>query len=336
MTCVTVDACTQRAIALGLSLGGGGWAFSSTTYNVKGCYAYSVAPREGWAFFGAGGTVAQMQAPVSAGSFGRYRVTCETGLPSPPTLPPPQAATGYSLAAAETLCADAGLNVVTTQEMCESAALLLGITGTLSNVNTPNFPAGCHAWNYMAQPRLQFNADLTTATVRSDSQQLCSGSDAQAASPVPPPPLTSPAPPTALTASPLPPLPPVAHSPSTPPANSPSAPSPPADSPLLPPDDAGGSADSSLLVPNANATRSVLEGIIDTLTLPGFVGICVGVGVTLLCLLLLPCCFWARRRRRRAGFLGFTCKVRVLNNDAVTATTRRGGRNEKGKEEMQF
>ena len=111
--CLTEQDCRAKATASGLQLGGGGYAFAKATYNIKGCYAYASGPLEGRAFFGKGGTEAQMSTPTVP-RIDRVRLTCS---PSPPPSPspsspspsPPLQTQSYSLAAADSLCADAGL-----------------------------------------------------------------------------------------------------------------------------------------------------------------------------------------------------------------------------------
>ena len=72
-TCLTEAGCSARAQTLGLSLGGNGYAFAGS-YSTKGCYSYSSGSYEGMAFFGTGGTEAQM-ATALTGS--KYRPLCE-------------------------------------------------------------------------------------------------------------------------------------------------------------------------------------------------------------------------------------------------------------------
>ena len=49
------QACRDAAKALGLKLGGGGYAFSGA-YSLKGCYSYRSGTYAGIAFYGTGGT----------------------------------------------------------------------------------------------------------------------------------------------------------------------------------------------------------------------------------------------------------------------------------------
>ena len=85
-TCLTEGACAQRAAALSLTMGGGGYAFSSTfPYYSAGCYSYSSGDYEGMAFFGTGGTDAEMGAALTSP---KYRVTCtEDAAPTTTTAP---------------------------------------------------------------------------------------------------------------------------------------------------------------------------------------------------------------------------------------------------------
>ena len=72
-TCLTPKECGATASALGLQLSGNGYAFAGN-YGTKGCYAYSSGGYAGMAFFGTGGTEAQM-ATALTGS--KYRPLCE-------------------------------------------------------------------------------------------------------------------------------------------------------------------------------------------------------------------------------------------------------------------
>lgn len=59
-SCLTADACKSAAVAQGLGLGGLGDAFEGD-YAIKGCYTYPEASDYyGMAFFGTGGTPAEM------------------------------------------------------------------------------------------------------------------------------------------------------------------------------------------------------------------------------------------------------------------------------------
>ena len=75
--CMTEDSCKKVAESLGLKIGGGGYAFSGS-YSTKGLYAYNSGNYSGMAFFGKGGTEAQMKQPIN---HPKYR----------PTPPPPAA-----------------------------------------------------------------------------------------------------------------------------------------------------------------------------------------------------------------------------------------------------
>ena len=55
------QACRDAANALGLSLGGAGHSFASSSYFRKGCYAYSSGRYAGMAYYGTGGTTEQMK-----------------------------------------------------------------------------------------------------------------------------------------------------------------------------------------------------------------------------------------------------------------------------------
>ena len=81
--CRTEEGCRQRAQDLGLSEGGLGFAFAGS-YSTDGCYAYSSGTYAGIAFFGRGGTEAQMSTELTGN---KYRVRCYTV--SPPSHPAP-------------------------------------------------------------------------------------------------------------------------------------------------------------------------------------------------------------------------------------------------------
>ena len=82
--CLSSQDCIHRANHLGLSIGGGGYAFTGW-YGTKGCYTYdNTSEYHGIAFYGLGGNYADMALPVTGQ---KIRVTCEPLLP--PSLPPP-------------------------------------------------------------------------------------------------------------------------------------------------------------------------------------------------------------------------------------------------------
>lgn len=62
--CMTEDSCKKVAESLGLKIGGGGYAFGGS-YSTKGLYAYNSGNYSGMAFFGKGGTEAQMKQPIN-------------------------------------------------------------------------------------------------------------------------------------------------------------------------------------------------------------------------------------------------------------------------------
>ena len=70
--CNTQDACAAAAQAKGLILGGNGYAFSGS-YGTKGCYSYNGGKYIGMAYFGTGGSPAQMAAAPAAP---KYRISC--------------------------------------------------------------------------------------------------------------------------------------------------------------------------------------------------------------------------------------------------------------------
>jgi hypothetical protein len=70
--CNTQDACAAAAQAIGLELGGNGYAFSGS-YQTKGCYSYESGKYQGMAYFGTGGSPAQMEAAPAAP---KYRISC--------------------------------------------------------------------------------------------------------------------------------------------------------------------------------------------------------------------------------------------------------------------
>ena len=70
--CNTQDACAAAAQAKGLILGGNGYAFSGS-YGTKGCYSYNGGKYNGKAYFGTGGSPAQMEAAPAAP---KYRISC--------------------------------------------------------------------------------------------------------------------------------------------------------------------------------------------------------------------------------------------------------------------
>ena len=67
-----VHAAKSLANTLGLQIGGNGYAFAGA-YETKGLYAYKSGEFSGIAFFGTGGTEAQMVAPVRDNPDGKYR-----------------------------------------------------------------------------------------------------------------------------------------------------------------------------------------------------------------------------------------------------------------------
>ena len=77
--CNTQDACAAAAQAIGLELGGNGYAFSGS-YQTKGCYSYESGKYQGMAYFGTGGSPAQMEAAPAAP---KYRISCGGGGPAP-------------------------------------------------------------------------------------------------------------------------------------------------------------------------------------------------------------------------------------------------------------
>ena len=70
--CITEDSCKKVAESLGLKIGGGGYAFAGS-YSPKGLYAYKSGKYSGIAFFGKGGTEAQMKQPINNST--KYRPT---------------------------------------------------------------------------------------------------------------------------------------------------------------------------------------------------------------------------------------------------------------------
>ena len=86
--CLTEAACSAAATAAELDEGGGGYPFASSTYTVKGCYSYNSGSYAGMAFWGTGGTYAEMTATLSGS---KYRVSCPEQcqeLPAAPPAPP--------------------------------------------------------------------------------------------------------------------------------------------------------------------------------------------------------------------------------------------------------
>merc|ERR1711957_166983 len=65
----TASSCKTLALSLSLTLGGGGYPFEADTVT-KGCYAYSSGTWAGMAFFGSGGTAAQMQSTLTLPQYG--------------------------------------------------------------------------------------------------------------------------------------------------------------------------------------------------------------------------------------------------------------------------
>ena len=78
--CITEDSCKKVAESLGLKIGGGGSDFAGS-YSTKGLYAYKSGKYSGIAFFGKGGTEAQMKQPINNST--KYRPT-----PPPPAVEP--------------------------------------------------------------------------------------------------------------------------------------------------------------------------------------------------------------------------------------------------------
>lgn len=74
--CATAELCAIEAMAQGLQIGGAGFAFSSSSYPTKGCYFYPSTHSQyaNMAFFGKGGTAAQMEDDLSSSSVDR--LTC--------------------------------------------------------------------------------------------------------------------------------------------------------------------------------------------------------------------------------------------------------------------
>ena len=60
----SADACRAAATKAGLELGGQGYSFEGA-YSTKGCYYYKSGKYAGRAFYGTGGTQAQMEAAVT-------------------------------------------------------------------------------------------------------------------------------------------------------------------------------------------------------------------------------------------------------------------------------
>ena len=86
--CLTEAACSAAATAAELDEGGGDYPFASSTYTVKGCYSYNSGSYAGMAFWGTGGTYAEMTATLSGS---KYRVSCPEqcqDLPAAPPAPP--------------------------------------------------------------------------------------------------------------------------------------------------------------------------------------------------------------------------------------------------------
>ena len=93
--CLTEAACSAAATAAELDEGGGDYPFASSTYTVKGCYSYNSGSYAGMAFWGTGGTYAEMTATLSGS---KYRVSCpeqcqelpaaQPAPPNPPKYPP--------------------------------------------------------------------------------------------------------------------------------------------------------------------------------------------------------------------------------------------------------
>merc|ERR1719191_2116339 len=83
-------ACEQACKRAGLKLGGGRYRFSGK-YSIKGCYAYSTGGWKGIAFYGTGGTEAQMKASPGRGKMrpeGHDQCGGGNVIPSSPTPSP--------------------------------------------------------------------------------------------------------------------------------------------------------------------------------------------------------------------------------------------------------
>ena len=83
--CTTEDDCKKVAESFGLQLGGGGSDFAGN-YKTKGLYAYNSGRYAGMAFFGRGGTEAQMKAAVTGK---KYRPAQENSVSAPAPFPAP-------------------------------------------------------------------------------------------------------------------------------------------------------------------------------------------------------------------------------------------------------
>jgi hypothetical protein len=70
--CLTQDECAAAAEAQGLKLGGAGYGLAGP-YRTKGCYSYESGKYQGMAYFGTGGSPAQMEAAPAAP---KYRILC--------------------------------------------------------------------------------------------------------------------------------------------------------------------------------------------------------------------------------------------------------------------
>ena len=77
--CTTADMCAAAAVAQGLALGGAGYDFTGP-FATKGCYSYESGKYQGMAYFGTGGSPAQMEAAPAAP---KYRISCGGGGPAP-------------------------------------------------------------------------------------------------------------------------------------------------------------------------------------------------------------------------------------------------------------
>ena len=69
-------------MALGLELGGGGVDFAGES-STKGCYSYDSGEFAGKAYFGTGGSQAEMEQAVEAP---KYRITCQDPSPEVPRV----------------------------------------------------------------------------------------------------------------------------------------------------------------------------------------------------------------------------------------------------------
>merc|ERR1719510_1072257 len=70
--CLSREDCEAAAVNAGLEIGGGDYDFAGN-YGTKGCFAYSSGEYEGMAYFGTGGSQAEMAASVASP---KYRISC--------------------------------------------------------------------------------------------------------------------------------------------------------------------------------------------------------------------------------------------------------------------